>query len=117
RLTDVLRDDLAEVDAEEVEPKLVREDLGRHRLARAAGAGEEDADAEAARALARPAPVVVDLLAPADVRRDLAQRFELALREPEVVPGRHRLDALRERLQARPRLDTAGLPQRCTERG
>ena len=48
---------------------------------------------------AREAPALVDLGALPDVRGDLAQRLPLRLRQDEVVPGRGRLDALRQVIQ------------------
>ena len=47
-LADVLADHLAEIDAIEIEPQFVGEHFGGHRLAGAAGAGEERADAQSA---------------------------------------------------------------------
>src|SRR5690606_17274111 len=48
RFADVFADDGREVDAVEVEAEGVGEDLGGHRLARAALAGEEHAESEPA---------------------------------------------------------------------
>src|SRR5207253_5317502 len=115
RLADVLAHDLAQVDAVEVEPELVREHLALHRLPRTARALEERADPEPATRLRREAPRVVDLRAPADVRGDLAQDLALRLRQDEVVPPRGRLDPLREVVETWARLGPACVPERARE--
>src|SRR5689334_15457162 len=70
---DVLADDLAQVDTVKIESQLVGENFSRHRLAGAAGAGEQRADAESAFAFGRKAPITVNFRALPHVRRDLAQ--------------------------------------------
>jgi hypothetical protein len=46
-LADILADHRGEIDAVEIEPKMIGDDFGGHRLAGAAVAGEQHADAEA----------------------------------------------------------------------
>ena len=91
-LADVLADDLAEVDAEEIEAQLVREHLRGGGLARAAGAREEDTDAEAARAAVGEAPAFVDAGALANMQRRCASSaralFRAARGRPRWRPAR-----------------------------
>ncbi len=60
-LTYVLADDLAQIDAIQIEPQLVREHLGGHGLARAARTGEQRSDPEAALATCCESPLFVNL--------------------------------------------------------
>src|SRR5262249_14290443 len=110
-LADVLAHHLAEIDAVEVEPQLLGEDLGGHRLAGPARAREERADAQAARALGPETPRLVDMVAPADVRRRGAQYLELLGREHEALPPGPRLETLGQVVELRPRPHAARLPQ------
>src|SRR5262249_23417942 len=77
------------------------EDLGGHRLAGAALAGEERADPEPAIHPAPEAPVLVDTDTLADLRRDLTQHRHLGRRQDEAVPVRLRVHALGEHVAPR----------------
>ena len=46
-----------------------------------------------------------------NVHGNLAQSLALPFGRHEVIPGRDRLDALRQIFQVRPRLGAAGIPQ------
>src|SRR5688500_6144559 len=59
--TDVFAYDLRQVDAEKVELQVVREHLGGHRLAGAAGAREQRRHSKTATAAGRPPPFLLDL--------------------------------------------------------
>src|SRR5262245_8212126 len=114
--SDVLAHHLAQVDAVQVESQFVCQHLSRHRLARAAGASEQRADAEAASALGCESPLIVDLWPPPDVSGDIAQSLTLGLGQHEIVPGRRRLYALAQVVQACPSLGATGIPERGSRR-
>ena len=110
RFADVLAHDRGEIDAVELEMQLVREHLGRHRLAGAALAGEERRDAQSARALPGKPPPLEDGEPMAQMHRHLPQSERLRLGQHQVVPARGRVDALRERVETAPLEPAARLP-------
>src|SRR5690606_6253862 len=112
RFADVFADDGREVDAVEVEAEGVGEDLGGHRLARAALAGEEHAESEPAAVACFEAPVAQDAPALLDGVDDAPEEGRLRLGEHEIGPGGARLDAPGEGVEARSGGEAAGIPQR-----
>src|SRR5262249_24869310 len=111
-LADVLAHDLAQVDAVEIEAQFSGEDFRGHCLPGPAGPGEKGADADPSLAPGRKAPPLVHADAVPDVDGDLPENRSLRLGEDEVVPARAWLDALREIVEAWPRLHAAGVPER-----
>ncbi len=84
---DVLVDHRRQVDAMQVEPQVVGDHLGGHRLAGAAGAGEQCADAQAAADPVGEAPAVVHGVPVSDLVCDLVQCGELFGGQHDVVPA------------------------------
>src|SRR5262249_17817199 len=111
RLADVLAHDRGEVDAIQIQAQLVRDPLGRHRLARAALAGEEDADAEAPAHLAGETPVLVDPGALPDLVGNVMEEGRRTSRQDEVVPGRLGIEALGKGIQPGARRRAARIPE------
>ncbi len=75
RLADIFADHRREVDAVEIEAQAVGDDLGSHRLARAAFSGEQGVDAQAAIHLVGKAPFLVDRIALLHLRGYLVQAY------------------------------------------
>src|SRR5262249_26525937 len=111
----VLAHDAREVDAVEVEPERTGHDLGRHRLAGAARAGEQDVDPRAERQPRAEAPLLEHeppLLDP------LADLDELALavgRNDEVVDPEPGLDATSLLAEPAAGLRASGREERAIE--
>ena len=93
----------------------MRQDLGGHRLAGAAGAGEQRGQAEAAGIARAEPPALQHGDAVAHVGGDLAQGAGLCLGQHQTVPVRFRLDAAGQLLQRPAGVSAADLPGGAAE--
>ena len=111
RLADVLAHNRAEIDPEKIEPQFVRQNFRREGFTRAARPGEECAQTEPAIGLLGETPVVVDPRPLPQMLGDRLQGVQLGRGQDDVGPAGVGSDALREILQARPRLQATGIPK------
>ena len=87
RFTDILADDLGDVDLVHLHIQLIGNDLGAHGLAGTGGPGKEDGQAPAIGNLLVKTPVVVHPMLELDVATSVLKQPFLVLRHDHVVPA------------------------------
>src|SRR5262249_18355232 len=112
---DIFADDRGEIDAVEIEAKVISEHLGGHRLAGATLPGKERADAETSAHLFAKSPSIVHFAALPHLVSDLVQQAGFGCGKHDVLPACLRLNALGQILHFRTAGSQARAPKPIVE--